>query len=203
MMWFVFDQLWGAPSAVKMKVAFISNLRLLAQFAREPTAGDKKSAILHAISLRTTISTAFDRVRSAGDAVIFEFGPTREQDLALRSSIKHWQSQLRALFLTRIIVLKYSLELPGFELPEPVRMAQKEFDDRLAVMLDGMADRMEGKPSERKDDLNNAFERLEETVRACCSEGPQESLSAELQTFLALSGSIASVTMSLDEEIRG
>src|SRR5258708_32776911 len=54
MMWFVFDQLWGAPSAVKMKWAFTSNLRLLAQFAREPTERDKTSAILHAISLRTT-----------------------------------------------------------------------------------------------------------------------------------------------------
>jgi len=59
-----------------------------------------------------------------------------------------------------------------------------------------MADRMEGKLSERKDDLNDAFERLEQTVRACCSDGSQESLSAELQAFLALSRSIASVTMS-------
>ena len=142
-------------------------------------------------------------MRSSGDAVIFEFGPSREQDLALRSNIKGWQSQLRALFLTRIIVLKYRLELPGFELLEPIRMAQKEFDDRLARILDCMADRMEGKPSEIKDDLNDAFERLEQTVRACCSEGPQELLSAELQEFLALSRSIARVTMSLDEEIRG
>jgi len=201
MMWLVFDQLWSAPSAVEMKRAFISNLRLLAQYAREPTAGDKKSAILHAISLRATINTAFDRVRSFGDAVIFEFGPSREQDLALRSNIKRWQSQLRALFLTRIIVLKYRLELPGFELPEPILMAQKEFDDRLARILDCMADRMEGKPSERNDDLNDAFERLEQTVRACCSDGSQESLSAELQAFLALSRSIASVTMSLETEI--
>jgi hypothetical protein len=82
-------------------------------------------------------------------------------------------------------------------------MAQKEFDDRLARILECMADRMEGNPLERKDDLHDAFERLEQTVRACCSDGPQESLSAELQEFLALSRSIASVTMSLDEEIRG
>src|SRR5258708_14950647 len=109
MMWLVFDQLWSAPSAVEMKGAFISNLRLLAQFAREPTAGDKTRALQSAISLRTTINTAFDRVRSSGDAVIFEFGPSREQDLALRSNIKGWQSQLRALFLTRIIVLKYPI----------------------------------------------------------------------------------------------
>src|SRR6266478_930110 len=79
-MWLVFDQLWGAPSAVEMKRAFISNLRLLAQLAREPIGGDNKSAILRAISLRTTIGATFDKARSLGDAVIFEFGPSREQD---------------------------------------------------------------------------------------------------------------------------
>jgi multidrug resistance protein MdtO len=36
MMWLVFDQLWGSRAAVAMKRTFISNLRLLAQLAREP-----------------------------------------------------------------------------------------------------------------------------------------------------------------------
>ena len=36
MMWLVFDQLWGAPAAIEMRRTFISNLRLLAQLAREP-----------------------------------------------------------------------------------------------------------------------------------------------------------------------
>jgi multidrug resistance protein MdtO len=35
-MWLVFDQLWGAPAFVEMKRTLISNLRLLAQFTREP-----------------------------------------------------------------------------------------------------------------------------------------------------------------------
>jgi multidrug resistance protein MdtO len=201
MMWLVFDQLWGAPAAVAMKRAFISNLRLLAQFARDPMAGDRARAIVRAASLRETISATFDNVRSASDAVPFEFGSSRDQDLALRSRIKHWQSQLRPLFLTRNALLKQRLQLPGFELPESVRMAQQEFDDRLAKRLDGMADRMEGKASERGDGFADAFERLEQAVRACGSGGPQEGLSAELQTLLALSRSIASVTMSLDKEI--
>jgi multidrug resistance protein MdtO len=201
MMWLVFDQLWGAPAAVAMKRAFISSLRLLAQFARDPMAGDRARAILRASSLRATISATFDNVRSASDAVLFEFGSSREQDLALRSRIKHWQSQLRPLFLTRNALLMQRLQLPGFELPESVRMAQQEFDDRLAKLLDGMADRMEGKASDRGDDFAEAFERLEQTVRACGSEGPQEVLAAKLRTFLALSRSIASVAVSLDKEI--
>ncbi len=201
MMWLVFDQLWGAPAAVEMKRTFISNLRLLAQLAREPMAGDQKRAIQRTLSLRETINTTFDNVRSLCDEVIFEFGSSREQDLALRSRIKRWQSQLRALFLTRVALLKYRLQLRGFELPQAVRVGQQEFDDNLAKMLDGMADRMDGKASEGKGNLEHSFERLEQTTRSCCSEGPQGLLTEELQTFLALSRSIESVTISLDKEI--
>jgi multidrug resistance protein MdtO len=200
MMWLAFDQLWGAPAAVEMRRAFISNLRLLAQLARQPQiAGDKTRATLRIASLRATISTTFDKVRSVGDAVIFEFGPSREQDLALRRRIKDWQSQLRALYLMLNASVRPRLQPPGFEFPESVRLAQREFDNRLAEMLDRMADRREGKESERNDDFKDAFERLERTVRT--SEGPQELLPTELQTFLALSRSKASVAMSLDKEI--
>jgi hypothetical protein len=80
-------------------------------------------------------------------------------------------------------------------------VAQQEFDNRLAGMLDGMADRMEGKPPEGTDRFEDAFEHLEQTVRTCCSERPQELLTAEVQTFLALSRSIENVTTSLDKEI--
>jgi hypothetical protein len=95
--------------------------------------------------------------------------------------------------------LRPRLQPPGFEFPESVRLAQREFDNRLAEMLERMADRREGKESGRNDDFKDAFERLERTVRT--SEGPQELLPTELQTFLALSRSKASVAMSLDKEI--
>jgi multidrug resistance protein MdtO len=201
MMWLVFDLLWGAPAAVEMKRTFISNLRLLAQLAREPVAGDQKLAIQRTLSLRETINTTFDNVRSLSDEVIFEFGSSREQDLALRSRIKRWQSQLRALFLTQVALLKYRLQFRGFELPQAIRAGQQEFDDHLAEMLDAMADRMEGKASEGRDNLEDSLERLEQTIRGYSPEGRQQLPTEELQTFLTLSRSIESVTISLDKEI--
>ena len=201
MMWLVFDQLWGAPAAVEMRRTFISNLRSLGQLVREPLPGREKT--WRSDSLRETINTNFDKVRSMADGVLFELGPSRPGDLALRNQIRRWQPQLRALFVTRIALVKYRLQLPGFELPDPARVAQQEFDDRLARMLVGMADRMEGKPPEGTDHFHfeDAFERLEQTVRTCCSEGPQKLLPAGIQTFLALSRSIENVTISLDKEI--
>jgi multidrug resistance protein MdtO len=201
MMSLVFDQLWGSRAAVEMKTTFISDLRLLAQFAKEPLSKDLKVAIERSYSLRETINSHFDQVRSLADAVLFEFSSSRQQDLALRSRIRQWQPQLRALFLTRTVLIKYRLRLHGFELPEAVQVAQREFDDNLAKMLDGMADRMEGKAPEEKDKFEDSFEHLEETIQRCCSEGPQELPTAKLLTFLALSRNMESLTMSLSKEI--
>jgi hypothetical protein len=47
------------------------------------------------------------------------------------------------LFLTRITLFKYRLQLTGFELPADVLASQLELDRRLAVFLERMADRME------------------------------------------------------------
>ena len=199
MMWLVFDQLWGSRAAVEMKKVFISNLRILAQFAREPLPGREKS--WRSDPLRETINANFDKVRSLADGVLFEIGAYRQRGLALRTQIRRWQPQLRALFLTQIALLKYRLQLPGFELPEAVRAAQQEFDERLAGTLDGMANRLEGKGPQEKDDFAASFNRLEQTIRTCCSEGPQQLLAAKLQTFLALSRSIESVALSLNQEI--
>jgi multidrug resistance protein MdtO len=201
MMSLVFDQLWGSRAAVEMKKAFISGLRLLAEFAKEPLSEDLKVAVERSYSLRETINANFDHVRSLADAVLFEFSSSRHQDLALRSGIRQWQPQLRALFLTRSVLLKYRLGLPGFELPKAVRVAQRDFDDNLAKMLDGMADRMEGRAPQEKDTFENSFKRVEQTIQSCCSEGPEELPTAELQTFLALSRRIENVTISLDKQI--
>jgi multidrug resistance protein MdtO len=199
MMWLVFDQLWGTRAAVEMKKIFIYNLRLLAQLAREPLPGREKS--WRSDSLRETISANFDKVRSLTDGVLFEIGSSRQQALALRTQIRQWQPQLRTLFLTRIALLKYRLQLPGFELPEAVRLAQRQVDDESAKILEGMADHLDGKPPRGDDKFEDSFEQLQQTVRSCRSEGPQESLTVQLQTFLTLSRNSESLTMSLSKEI--
>jgi multidrug resistance protein MdtO len=170
MMWLVFDQLWGALAAAGMKTTFVSTLRLLAQFVREPLSTDLRVAIERSYSLRETINKNFDKVRALADGVLFEFGPSRQDDLALRDRIRRWQPQLRLLFLTRITLLKFRLQLPGFQLPEPVQLAQQEFDHRLAKTLDAMAERMESKGPEVRESLEDSFERLERTTLTCCSD---------------------------------
>jgi multidrug resistance protein MdtO len=158
-------------------------------------------AIERSYSLRETINTNFDKVRSLADGVLFEFGPSRQQDLASRSQIRGWQPQLRTLFPIRITLFKYRLQLPGFELPEAVRALQLDFDKRLAMILDGMADRMEGQRPTEHHDFKDASERLERTIMTGCLNGNERSIPIELKAFLALSRSIESLVLSLETEI--
>jgi multidrug resistance protein MdtO len=199
MMWLVFDQLWGAPAIVEMKNAFVSLLRSLAKLARAPV--DPQDAIEQSYALRETINNNFDKVRALSDAVLFEFGAFRQQDLAFRSRITRWQPQLRMLFITRIALLKYRLQFAGFELPQRVDLAQREFDEHLAVTLDGIVDRFKGKARTRTGSLQDSFVSLEQTIQASEPAVSQGALSSHLETFLHLSRRIVSLAISLDREI--
>jgi multidrug resistance protein MdtO len=199
-MWLVFDQLWGAPAAVQMKKTFISNLQFIAQLAKEPASKDLKTAIGRSLALRETINTNLDKVRAFADGVLLEFGPSREQDLALRNRIRQWQPNLRILFILRIVLWRYRVRLPGFELPEAIQPAQTEFDNRLAMGLDRMADRLKGDESAQKDDLESAYAQLEHaTWKALPKE--QHQLTPKIKSFLLLSCRIATLADCLQREV--
>jgi multidrug resistance protein MdtO len=198
-MWLVFDQLWGAPAAVQMKKTFISNLRLLAQFVREPVLKEKSTAIARSMALVESINTNLDKVRALADGVLFEFGHLREQNLALRNRIRQWQPTLRMLFITRTVLWRYRARLPGFELPETIRPAQQEFDNRLATALDGMADRMDGKATAQMDDFTSVYAQLEQAAWQAATKD-QHQLMPQMQSFLLLSRRIAALADSLEKE---
>ena len=200
MMWLVFDQLWGAPAGVEMKRAFVGTLRLLAQFAREPVSTDMRIAVERSYSLRETINQSFDKVRSFADGVLFEFGATRQQDLRLRNQIRQLQPQLQMLFLTRITLFKYRLNLPGFELPQTIASTQNNFDNDLADTIDAMANRVEGKSAQSSGEINKSLKQLEGTVDGWVEES-QPKLTPELRTFMALSRRIEALAASLNNDI--
>ena len=189
-MWIVFDQLWGSPAAVAMKREMIATLRRLAQFVREPLTADTRAAVDRISALRETINAGFDKVRALGDGVLLEFGATREADLVSRRRFLAWQAPLRLAFLTRVVLVKYRLGVPGFQLPPALGAAQAEFDRELGQRFDNVADRLEHGTS-KPDALEQALARLDEVSR---SEGAPHA-------FLPLSRRIASLTASLDQEV--
>jgi len=197
-MWLIFDKLWGMPAASELKETFISNLRLLAQFAREPGSKDLKAATARRFALGETINTNLDKVRALADGVLLEFGHSREQDLALRSLIRRAQPQMRVLFIMQIAEWKYRAQLPGFELPEAIAVEQREFDDRLAESLDAMADRVEGRSTGVQQTLQEARARMERTIQGYRPKGTSE---GRYDALLLLGRKIESSILSLTNEI--
>jgi multidrug resistance protein MdtO len=196
MMWLAFDLLWSAPAAIKMKRAFVGGVRLLAHLAREPISADGREAIERSYAVREQINVQFDKVRSLADGVLFEFGPSRQPDLALRESFRQWQPQLRTLFLLRVTSLKYRLGLPGFELPEAIRIWQREYDDRSAGVLDDMANRVEGTqdgPPIREGSL--------EAIDESWAHLSHEPFAAHIASFVTLYRRIDDLTVSVAEQI--
>ena len=199
MMWLVFDQIGGAPAWVTMKKTFVANLHLLARLTREPVSTDVRTAADTYFSLRETISDDADSVRSLADGVLLEFGAARKQRLAWRGEILAWHPLLRTLFLTEVALWRFRAKSFGYELPEPVLLAQRAFDDQAANLLDGMADRMEGVRPKREANLEKASEHLNQEIEAFRSEHPQDALSPQTQTYFALSSRAEYLASSLND----
>jgi multidrug resistance protein MdtO len=200
MMWLVFDQLWGASAVSDMKRAFLSAVRLLAQFAREPISRDYNVAAERSYSLREAINNNFDGVRASADGVLFEFGPSRRQDLAWRAKFRQWQPHLQLLFVAEIALWKYRARLPGFELPHSVGAAQRAFDDELAQTLEAIADRIEGRQAQ-VGLIEESLARLERAVSTCQGSESQPATADRFQAFLSLHRRIESLTSSFEKEI--
>ena len=185
MMWLAFDHLWALPAMVEMKRVFISTIRSLAQFMREPRPGELQVAVERNFALRETINSQFDQIRAQADAVLFEFGSSRQQALALRSGIVACTPQLRTLFVIQTALVKYRFRLEGFELPDTIHAAMRGFDERMAGKLESIADRIEGKTPAQPIDLTESRDRLEEAIRAY-SQDRLQTLSSLLRTEVGL-----------------
>jgi multidrug resistance protein MdtO len=201
MMWLIFDQLWGAPASVEMRRVFISTLRLLAQFAREPVSADIRPAIQRTSSLRETINTQFDKARSLADGILLEFGPSRRHGLALRDRIREWQPQLRTLFMMRGASLKYRLQLPGFELPKDVIASLQAYDECSAQLLETIADRLEGKTPQKSPVSADSSTLLEQTLGLCRIDESRLLLPEHGATLIPLLRQIDRLTTRLANEI--
>ena len=200
MMWLTFDRLWAVPAVVAMKRTFISAVRSVARFLREPSSGELQPASDRRDSQREMINSQLDQIRAQADAVIFEFGSSRQRDLVLRSRIVSCGTQLRTLFLIGTTLLKYRLRLPGFELPDMVCTAQQELEEQMARKMENVVELMEGKVPKLEVNLEESHNRLEEAIRECSSGDRQQRSAAQMQTLASLSRTAVGLITSFEQE---
>jgi hypothetical protein len=105
------------------------------------------------------------------------------------------------LFVLQISAWNYRVRLPGFDLPDPVHAAQREFDEECAGILEVMADRLDGKVAEVRDNFNNSWQQLEQCVEIYGATEQQTTLATGLRTYLGRGGRIRAVTCALLREI--
>ena len=122
-MWLIFDQLWSGSSAQTMRTLFVANVRRIAAF---PTRFDQASRAA-IVSVRDEISTSFEGIRSAADAVLLEFEYGRPQNLEARNRVRSWQPLIRTLYVLRLALLRRDrINSPGARDPrvdEAVRVS--------------------------------------------------------------------------------
>jgi multidrug resistance protein MdtO len=103
-------------------------------------------------------------------------------------------------FIARTTLWKHRMRLPGFELPDNVLEAHRDFDEEMAKSLDSVADRMEGKAANTSTSaLDDSLEKLEHVGRTLV-DGTQDDREAQLITLLLLSRKTEQLAVSLNIE---
>jgi multidrug resistance protein MdtO len=100
----------------------------------------------------------------------------------------------------RIALWKYRAQVPGFELPESVRLRQQEYDEHSAQMLEEMADRIENNTQHTSNGVDSR-ELFSRTLDAVEREQPAQLPTGRAQMFVELLRGIDALTTSLASEI--
>ena len=101
----------------------------------------------------------------------------------------------------RIASLKYRLQVPGFELPEAVRLRQQAYDEVSAGMLEEMADRIDGRAPAMTSGAEGPQELLKHALHDVEAEASRELPAARAQSFVSLLREIDVLTNSLAADI--
>jgi multidrug resistance protein MdtO len=144
-MWLIFDRLWAPRATEQIPKLFAEVLRLLARLATRPVDTDRPAAVREIRELRDRINASLLNFNSQMDAVQFEFGPEREQNLKLREKMQKVQPALRSIYLLEITLHQYRTR-PGVDahVSESTRRVLDQFLRAYATSLDCIAEAFEG-----------------------------------------------------------
>jgi multidrug resistance protein MdtO len=198
-MWLVFDRLWMRDALEEMQSAFARNLRLLAELIEQCRNPNPDDATTRLIQLRDRINDGFNAVKSQSDAVIFEFGPSRERKLKIRDDFRRWQPTIGTLMQVQITYLQYVWHPSVANLGPPIRDAQINFDNNLALVVRAMADEVSGLGPQPAPDLDASAEQLKATVQKQFGDGVMPSAVADM---VLLTQNLASIVAPLTTDIR-
>ncbi len=94
----------------KCRRLFARNLEMFAELTEQLLEKDQIKAIRRIRQLRDQLNAGFPAVTAQADAVLFEFGPSRQRQLQIREDFRRWQPSIRTLLQVQITSVQYLVE---------------------------------------------------------------------------------------------
>ncbi len=197
-MWLVFDRLWVRNALQEMQDGFVRNLRLLAGMTEQTWKQQpREEASKRVLQLRDEINDGFNAVRAQADAVVFEFGPSRERKLKIRDDLRKWQPTLGTLLQVEVTAAQYLLETSSAGIPATVE-AQRDFQKDLGSALSAIADEVSGKRPGVPSDLQESAVKLRQAIETSYAGLP---IPSQLADVITLTQNLASILGPLYADI--
>jgi multidrug resistance protein MdtO len=200
-MWLIYDRLWVKNAPDEMQRVFARNLEMFAELTEQLLEKDQIKAIKRIRQLRDQLNAGFQAVTAQADAVLFEFGPSRQRKLQIRDDVRRWQPPLRTLLQVQIASVQYLAHKPLANLPEPIAQAGVAFEKDVAHVMHAMASEASGKPVAGVPDIRISAAQFQEAIRKYYQDASAP-VPTQASDVLGLAESLATIIAPLYEDIR-
>jgi multidrug resistance protein MdtO len=199
-MWLIFDRLWVKDALQEMQEEFARNLQRLAELielARKPAS---EEVARRALQLGDQINAGFNAVKAQSDAVVFEFGPSRQRKLRIRDDIRRWQPALGALLQMQMTGLQYLFETRAQKIPQGIAEALSAFEEDMAIAAQVMSGDVSGKPSRIPPDVQKSASALRREIETHYAASGLP-IPPALADIITLTHHLASIVVPLSADI--
>jgi multidrug resistance protein MdtO len=200
-MWLIYDRLWVKNALDEMQTVFARNLEMFAELAEQLLEGDQIKAIRRMRQLRDQLNAGFQAVTAQADAILFEFGPSRQRKLQIRDDVRRWQPAIRTLLQVQMASAQYLAHKPLGDLPEPIAQDGVQFEKDIAVVMRAMASEVSGKPVDAVPDIRMSSARMQQVISKYYQERGVP-VAAQASDIAGLAESLATILAPLYEDIR-
>ena len=199
-MWLLFDRLWVRNALDEMETVFAHNLEMFAELAEQLLVEDQVQAIRRIRQLRDQINAGFQAVTAQSDAVLFEFGPSRQRKLQIREDVRRWQPSVRTLLQVQVTAAQYLSHQPLKNLPKPIAEAGVGFERDFARVMRALAGEVSLRQAGPVPDIRGAAARLRQEVSEY-SHDRRAPFAAAASDLADLAESLADIVTPLHEDI--
>jgi multidrug resistance protein MdtO len=197
-MWLVFDRLWVRNALQEMQDAFCRSLRMLAELFEPLLKDDSKEAVNRVLNLHDQIHVSFNVAKAQADALLFEFGLSRDRKLKIRDDFRRWQPVLGVLLEVQTTSLQYRAVFP--ELPPKIAAAGMAFEKDMSIIVKGMSDDVSGKVTSAAPDIQESATALRQEIQNQYTQAGSP-IPPPLADLITLSQNLASIVAPLYVDI--